>query len=480
MGVLKTDSIKKNYILNTVFQVFNLIIPLITAPYIARVLGPEGVGIRSYTTSLVSIFIIFAVLGTAVYGQQVIAQCRDDAQKRSDNFWGIVTVSIITNLVTVFCWLCFSLYYNEYHIYLMVLTIRLLAAAFDISWYFAAIERFSVIVYRNIIIKIVTVVLILTLVKQSDDLLRYLLIEGIGILLCNITMWIPLLKTIQKTSVKALNLGFHFKNTLVYFLPTIASSVYSYVDKTMIGIITRSNAENGYYEQAQAFIHMAFVLVSSLNTVMSSRIAYLFSANLREEIMQKLRVSLRFVMALSFPLSFGLAAISDNFIPWFLGPGYDKVVLLLKLCSPMVILLSIHNYLASQYLVPSGQRARSTIGVVAGAIVNFIFNALLIPYYQSAGAVIASILSECMICAVYLYMSRSFISLYMIIKSMLQPFTASIIMCTFVRLLGKWTSANLLSTVLQILFGGTIYLLILFLVKNELIMEGLDYIKKIF
>ena len=466
---MEADSIKKNYLLNTLLQVFRILVPIITAPYIARVFGPDGVGIRSYTTSLMSVFLIFAVLGTNVYGQQTIAQCRDDRQLRSNNFWGIFFVCSITTFIATVCWCVVVIVYEEYQIILLVLTIQIIAAAIDVSWYFAALEKFSLIVTRNIIIKLATVILLFTFIKSKDDLLLYIFFESISIFLCNLSMWIPLRKSVDKPIFHKICLKQHFEQTLIYFLPTIAASVYSYIDKTMIGLITDSNSENGYYEQAHSIINMAVIFVASLNTVMASRNAYLFSKNQIGEIKEKLRISIAFIMTLAIPISFGIVGIADGFIPWFFGPGYNKVVVLLKLSSPLVILLSIHNFFAAQYLVPSGQRARSTLGVLAGSATNLICNLLLIPYLQAAGAVIATVISEITICVVYYYMSKDFVSLQMLLKYAIKPLLASIVMLGVVYLIGKGHEGSIVLTFLQILSGAAIYFVISFFLKNEIV-----------
>ena len=471
---MATDSIKKNYILNTAFQVFRLIIPLVTAPYISRVFEPEGIGIRSFTTSIMSVFLIFAVLGTNSYGQQTIAQCRDNRTERSNNFWGIFFVCLITTLVTTVCWLIVVVLNKDYRIYLLILTIQIIASAFDISWYFAALERFSEIVFRNILIKSVIVVLLFIFIKKKEDLALYIAFESIGILICNLSMWISLTKSIERPMVRLSDLRHHFRQTLVYFLPTIAASVYSYIDKTMIGVMTHSKAENGYYEQAQSIANMAYVLVASLNTVMASRNAYLFSKNKTNEVKKRLSFSLAFILTLAIPLTFGIFGVSEDFVPWFFGPGYDKVVFLLKLCSPLVILLAIHNYLAAQYLVPSGQRARSTKGVIAGAVINFVCNAVLITYMQSAGAVIATLIAELSMCGIYAYMSKEYVSLSSIFKEAGKPIIASSIMLTIVLGIGKICKPNAGTTLLQITIGAIIYFVMLILLKNSIVTYGFD------
>lgn len=463
----KTESIAKNYVLNTLLQVFRLLIPLVTAPYISRVFEPDGIGIRSFTTSIAGVFIIFAVMGTNTYGQQTIAQCRDSKSERSNKFWGIFFVCLTTTILTTIFWLILAIVYQKYTIYLLVLTIQIIAAALDISWYFAALERFNEVVYRNIAIKLVIVILLFVFIRSKDDLLLYMMFESLGMLLCNLSMWLPLAKSVGRTKITIEELKYHLRQTLAYFLPAIAASVYTYIDKAMIGFLTDSKYENGYYEQAQSIVNMSYTLVSSLNIVMASRNAYLFAKNRIDEVKDKLFISLVFVLTISFPLTFGIIGVADNFVPWFFGPGYDSVVALLKMESPLVILLSIHNYLTAQYLIPSGQRSRSNKGVIIGAIVNLMLNAVLIPHFQAMGAVIATLLAELTMCSVYAYMSKEFIPVTTMLRESLKPMFASFIMFITIASIDMVMDGGIATTIVQIATGVTIYLIAILLLKNE-------------
>ena len=436
----KQKSIKKNYIFNTLYQVFALIVPLITAPYIARVLGPAGVGKYSYTYSIVSIFGVFALLGTSVYGQQVIAQCRDDLYQRSKNFFEIEIICAVTTLITIACWFIFIFRRGDDQVYYLILTFVLISIGLDISWFFAGLEDFSLIVLRSFVIKFLTVIAIFTFVRSRDDLYIYFIIQSVGQAIGNLSMWIP-------------------------------PSVYSLIDKTMIGMITHSSEENGFYDQAQKIITVAYTVVASLNTVMASRIAYLFAIGGDEEIKRRFSKSSDFIAALSYPIAFGIAAVANTFVPWFLGPGYEVDILLLRIASPLVVLLSVHNFMAAQYLVPSGQRARSTWGVIAGAAVNFCFNCLLIPRFGAAGALVATLFSELTICLVYFRMSRNFIPITMFLKSSVKPFICAVIMFLFLFISGRNLTSGTIVILCQVMAGMIIYFCAMLVFRSEIVLE---------
>lgn len=467
--MIEKQSVKKNYILNTLYRVFQMLVPLVTAPYVARVLGVEGVGTYSYSFSVVSVFGVFALLGTSVYGQQVIAQKRDDEFERSKNFWEIEILCLATTSIVIIAWIIFLCGVGSNKIFLAVLTINLISVGFDISWYYAGIENFSIIVLRNFLIRCITVVLIFVFIKSRNDLFIYFLIQSLGQLLSSISLWIPIKKTIITIAFSELRFKEHFKQTIIYFIPTIAASVYSYIDKTMIGVITQSTVENGYYEQAQKILDMAYTVVASINTVLASRIAYLFAKNEYDEIRKSYKKSSDFIALIACPLMFGIVAVAPRFVPWYFGEGYDKVVNLLRLGIPFILVNSIHNFLAAQYLVPSRKRAKSTYGVLVGACVNFILNSLLIPKYGSAGAIIASVISEISICTVYFFMSRDFIPVKLVIKSLIKPVLASTIMYFCVIQVSKIIAGVTIQLLLQVVIGCVVYYMILLLLQETLV-----------
>ena len=169
-------SIKKNYIYNLIYQILSIIIPIITAPYLARVLGVEGTGISSYTLSIVSYFILFGSIGVASYGQREIAYLQNDKVKRKKTFIELVTFRFIAIAIASVIYYFTFMRQGEYAIYYRILFFELIAAAFDISWFFQGLEDFKKTVLRNIIVRLSSVALIFILVKQESDLNKYLTI----------------------------------------------------------------------------------------------------------------------------------------------------------------------------------------------------------------------------------------------------------------------------------------------------------------
>lgn len=315
---MKRKSITKNYIYNLIYQILVLILPLITAPYVSRVLGAEKIGIYSYTLSISAYFILFGSLGISLYGQREIAYKQKDKKEYSKIFFEIVILRALTMLISllIFYFVCI-IKENNYKIYYKILVLEIIGNCLDISWFFQGLEDFKKIVSRNIFIKLISIICIFLFVKTPDDLYIYFLIYVLSVLIGNASLWLYLSKYIEKCKIRELKVFRHLKPTIALFIPQIAVQVYTLLDKTMIGTIISDKSEVGYYEQSQKIVKMSLTVITSLGTVMLPRIASCFSTGDKDKISDYMHKSFNVVFLLAFPMMFGLLAISDKFVPVF-------------------------------------------------------------------------------------------------------------------------------------------------------------------
>ena len=476
----KAPSVRKNYIYNLIYQVMTLITPFITTPYISRVLGADGTGVQSYTNSVVQYFAILAALGTASYGQREIARHRDEIKIRSRLFWEIEVLCMATTAACLIIWLFVIGFAREYRPYYIVLTMTL-AVAFDISWFFGGLEQYSLIVLRNTAVKLVGIAMLFLFIREKEDLLLYVALTAATGLLGNISMWGYLKGQVEKPVLKELRPLRHLKETLVYFIPTIATSVYTILDKTMLGWFSGENkSQNGYYEYATGFVNMAKILIMSFNAVMSARMSYLFGTGRMEEIHKRFQDSLDFVLLMAMPIMLGLAGIAAQFIPWFLGNGYLPVTFLMYVCSPLVLVVGLSDCIGSQILTPGGKRAQSGKVIVAGAMVNACLNFLLIPHFAALGAAAASVAAECFITSLYLWLGRDFIKLKMLVRYGWRRLVAAVIMLGAVVWTGQFLEQvrglGPITTFIQIGAGAVVYFLVLLVMRDPFLYQYLGKI----
>ena len=270
-------SIVRNYMYNLVYQILILILPLITTPYLSRVLGAEGIGIYGYTYSIVTYFVLFGSLGIALYGQREIAYVQDNPIKRKKVFLELILFRFATLAVAILVYCFIFLRGGQYHQYYFILLIELIAAGFDISWFFQGIEEFNKTVFRIVLVRVVSVTLVFVIVKTAEDLWKYILIYSVADLLGNLLLWIYLPKYLKGGKVGKLNLRIHMIPLLMLFIPQITTKVYNLLDTTMLGAIVPNKEETGYYEQAQKVIRLLITVVTSLGIVMIPRVANIYA-----------------------------------------------------------------------------------------------------------------------------------------------------------------------------------------------------------
>lgn len=487
-------SIAKNYIYNMVYQVLILILPLITTPYLSRVLGAEGIGIYSYTYAIVTYFILFGSLGVALYGQREIAYAQENKEKRKKVFIEIVIFRFITILISTVIYFFMFVNGKEYQIYYTILMLELIAAAFDISWFFQGLEEFKKTVTRNVLVRLCSVTLVFLLVKTKEDLAKFTLIYSLADLIGNLTLWLYLPRYLRGIKIEKISIKQHLPHIVLLFIPQIANQIYNILDTTMIGWLVKDKSETGYYEQGHKVIRLLLTIVNSLGVVMIPRMANAFANNDKKQINSYMKMSFRFTFFLSFPIMFGIVSVSKAFVPVFFGNGYDKVNYIIYLLSPMVLLMGIANVIGTQYLLPTKRQKEYTFSVTIGVIVNFILNYILISLYESIGAAIATVLSQLIVDLLQYNNIKKEINAKKLLNICWKYFISAIVMficCFGVKIIlntniisssiqnlsSNNQMVNVISIASQILVGILAYFIMLISLKDDYVFRFIDKIK---
>lgn len=471
-------SVKKNYIYSLLYQILTISTTFVTTPYVARILGAGGIGIYSYTFSCMTYFMMFASLGTSSYGMREISRCRDDVMEYSKKFWEIEILSVFTTLVCLLAWTLVIISSEKYRVYFIGLIPMLIAVMLDISWFYTGHEKIGYTVFLNAVCKILGVAAIFLFVKSRNDLLVYVLINSIVLMLGNLSMWLFLPKLLIKVDFKSLEVKKHLKETLIYFIPTIATTVYTVLDKTLIGLITQDTFQNGYYEQASKIINLAKTVVFvSVNKVMEARISYLYAERKIDEIKMRIEKSFSFILLLAYGAMFGLIAISKDFVPLFFGDGYVPVINLLYLMSPLVVIIGLSNCLGSHYYTPAGYRVKSAKYLVYGSIINLFANLLLIPSFKSSGAVIGSLIAEGTISYLYLKNCDQVLTVKQIIKLSYKKIIAGLVMMITILSISQMYNKGISLIIFEIVTGIFVYFTVLIIIRDTFIIECIKSIK---
>lgn len=471
---MKNKSVKKNYIYNLSYEILLLIIPLITTPYLAGVLKAKGLGTVSYVESIVTFFMMFAILGTGKLGQREISYVQDNKEKRSNIFWNLLTMRTITSLLCAAVYLVSILILCRNKASFIIYTlyiVNIIGVMFDVSWFFQGLEEFGKIVFRNFVFKILNVVYIFVFVKTIDDIAIYVCGLVFLQLASSLSMWVFLPKMISKPQKGFFQLKPYLKGAIALFIPTIAIQVYTVLDKTMIGLFSSGSVQNGYYEMATRISRMTLTIVTALGTVVAPRIGYYLGKKKYDEVKNYMYRSYRFVWLLGIPLCFGLIGIADNVAPWFFHTDNNELKILIKILSIIIVAVGVSNVTGIQYLIPKRQQGLFTKTIIIGAVCNFVLNLILIRFFFALGAAIASVAAEIIIAIVQLYYVRKDFSIKHIFKISRLYLISGAIMFAVLLIENHFLAPNLINTLIMITTGGLIYILILIVRKDEYLIE---------
>lgn len=471
---MKKQSVIKNYIYNASYQVVNIIVPLITAPYISRVLGTENIGIFSYITSIATYFITFALLGTEGYARREIAFRKTDKEGYSKIFWEIFLFRVITTAMALLVF-GFVIFRSEYKSLLLIQGMSILSVAVDISWLFQGLEDFFSIVLRSFIVRIAFTVGLFIFVKDSGDLPIYVFMLAGLTLASNLSLCFAARRVVCRIPFSKLELRKHVAGIVRLFIPTIAVSIYGALDKTMLGIIAPDMFQNGYYEQAEKIIKVLITVVNALGFVVAPRIAEEFSKKNRPAVKEYMRKSYHYIWVLALPMTFGVYSIADMVIPWFYGPGYEGVIPVMQILCAIIPIISFSTLTGVQYLISTKRETFYTISLFIGALVNFLCNLILIPRFYALGAAAATVMGEgCIAISQMIYIVKK--DRLLTFREIFGKFFKCIFFSLAMRAVVFAVKANLGvynigNTILAAAAGGGVYLLLLCVSRDEMVIE---------
>lgn len=401
-----TKSVGKNFAWNAAYQLLLILTPLLTTPYLSRVLGPEKVGVYSYTYSVASYFAMFGILGMAQHGVRAIAQAGDDRERRSRVFWSAWGSQLCVSVpVTV----AYGVYvgFDSFGgpIIGAVWALQVLSSVIDVSWLYFGVEEFRLPTMRSFVTKLAGVAAIFLFVHGPDDLWIYCLSIS-GATFANAMLLLPFLwRYVDFVVPSWREVKAHFLPNLRLFAPVIAISLYTSLDKIMLGQISGME-QAGFYEYSEKLSKMPMALITAMGTVMLPHMTAKISEGKEEDALSLLGKSLWVMEGAAMCMAFGIAAISPEFAIVFLGEGYEACMYIMPIISIVIPIISASNVIGVQYMLPKCSDTAYTASVFAGAAINILLNLLLIPYLGAVGAAIATVAAEAAVLAVQCWVVR--------------------------------------------------------------------------
>lgn len=448
---------KKNVMYNTIYQLLILFIPLITAPYLSRVVGASGVGTYSYTYSIVYYFMMFTLLGLNNYGNRTIAKVRDNKKELSKTFWSIYIFQFLMGILMILIYaLYIMLFNNSFKTIAIIQGMFIFSAMFDINWFFFGLEEFKKTIVRNTIVKISILVLIFVFVKNYNDLWKYTLIMSSMTLLGQLIIWPYLKNRINIVKVSFKDIKKHIKPNFILFIPVIAISLYKIMDKIMVGALSNVT-EVGFYENAEKITNIPLTLITALGTVMLPRISNLVAKGDYKQTKKYIDKSMSYVMFMSLAMCMGLIGVGYNFATMFFGTEFQKTGILIMLLAITLPFLSFANVLRTQYLIPKEEDGIYIKSVFSAAIVNLIMNFIFIPKYGSIGACFGTITAEFAVMFYQAYAVRKELPIKEYVTKSIPFFFKAIIMLLIIYPFNMIEMNGLFRMFIQISLGCLIY-----------------------
>lgn len=470
---MKKSKVSVNYIYNVLYQILTFITPVITAPILSRTLGADNIGIYDYTYSIVNWFILFGMLGVSLYGNKEIAKvaATNNKEKISKVFSQIFTTQLCTVFLSFILFLVIFGFTNfEYKDVYLFQSILIFASAFEISWLYVGLENFKRVALRNFVIKIVTVLGIVFLIRKPDDLILYVVLIGITNLIGYLSLFTNIKDIVHYVRPTFKEMIGHIKGSIVLFIPQIATSVYSIFSKTLLGMIYPSIDEVGFYNYAYKLVTMVLYLVTTIGTVMLPHVVSTIASGNEKKANEMTNQTLKIALCLSFPLAIGFAVVAPYFIPWFLTEEFTKTGYMISILAPIIVFISVTNVFGTQYLIPFDKVKQYTISIICGSIINVISNLILIPKLGGYGAAISAVITEFSVLIVqYIFVHKLF-NFDGILSKTIKYFISALIMGAFIFLIGHYMGIGLLTNIIQFVAGVIIYLIILFTTKDDILM----------
>lgn len=405
----KEKSLKKNFCMNAILTMSQFIFPLITFPYVSRILLAEGTGKVSFATSIISYFAMFAQLGIPTYGIRACAQVRNDKKKLSKTAQEIFIINIIMSIlayIVFFIALCNVPRLKDEKTLLIIVSATIFFNAIGMEWLYKALEQYTYITIRSVIFKFIALIAMFLLIHQQSDYIIYGAISIFASSASNIFNFFNVHKYISLRPVGEYNFKQHLKAVSVFFALSCAATIYVNLDTVMLGFM-KTNVDVGYYNAAVKIKTILVSIVTSLGTVLLPRASYYVEHGLKEDFYRITKKAINFVFLVATPLMLYFMFFAKEGIFFLSGNIYGGAIVPMQIIMPTLFFIGLTNIMGMQILVPLGKENIVLYSEIVGAVVDLAINYILIPKYASAGAAIGTLVAEIAVWIVqYIYLRK--------------------------------------------------------------------------
>jgi O-antigen/teichoic acid export membrane protein len=474
---MTNKSIKNNFAYNTILKLLNIIFPLITFPYVARVLSPTGIGKVDFSMSIIQYFILIAQLGIPTYAIRECAKIRDNKEKLVKTVQEILGINFLALLLSYVLFAIVILNVEQlasYRNILLIGSINILSTSIGLEWFYQAIEEYKYITVRSIFVKVISLVAIFVFIKDQNDILVYAFITVLSTSLAYIYNFFHLKKHINiYIRLKDYNFKRHLKPVFLLFAMSLSVSIYINLDKIMLGFLSGVDSV-GLYTAANKMVKVILTLVTSLGTVLLPRMSYYIENNEVIQVKRLINKSLNFIMMISIPSTIGIVMLAEPIIYIFAGQEYLESIRTIKIISPIIIAIVLSNLIGIQILVSHGKERFTLISTIVGAVINFSFNLVFIPIWKQNGAALGTLIAEISVTILQFFYAYTYIKGNISWKSIFTYLLGGFLIILTTGIINYITTSMMIFTVLSVILSIFTYFVFLYLAKNELVYEIVD------
>ncbi|GEB10127.1 flippase [Streptococcus equinus] len=479
---MKKKSLKLNAFLNAFRNILNLLFPLVTFPYVSRVLQADGIGKYNFANSIVSYFMLIAALGIVNYSVREGAKLRDDREKFSQFASQVFSINIISTLVAYILLFIAIIIFKDLRNYeeaIFIFSLQIFFITLGVEWIYTIFEEYAYITIRSIVFKIISIILLFSFVKRSNDYLNYVAITVFASVGSNVLNFVHSKQLCDIKLTLKFDFKKHFKPIFIIFATGIATQIYVNSDVTILGIL-KNDYSVGIYSVSSKIYNIVKTLAQALVIVTVPRLSMLLGKGKVEEFNTLLRRVTNILAMVTLPATVGLYMLAPQIITIISGSGFLTGVNSLRLLCPALLVSVFSWILAYCILLPAKRESKFFIAAVASAIVNIVLNFILIPFLSENGAALTTSIAEVLMLILIIYYSRDILrGVYLkefwkdILTYLLGTVTVGLV-CVIVS---GWSKSLIIQLILAVGISIVVYGLLLIVFKNQFCIEIMKKIK---
>lgn len=472
--------IKKNFAFNSILSVSGYVFPLITYPYISRVLGVSNIGICNFIDGIVNYFVVFSMLGISATGIREIAKNRYDQVKLSKVFSSLFLLNLIATCIAILLLLITTFSFPQLRLHKEMMFIgaaKLLFNLFLAEWFFTGIENFKYITIRSLIVKIIFVCSVFLFVNEPSDYKIYYGLLVLVVVINAVFNWRYRRKFVR-ISFKNPELNPYLKSFFTIGIYLLLTSMYTYFNIAFLGFVS-GETEVGYYTTATKLYRIFLSFFTAFTAVMLPRMSSLVAKGDISEVKRLTFKSYDALLTFSLPIIIIVSVFAPQIINILVGKGYEGAILPMRIVIPLMLVIGIEQILILQLLMPLKKDKIILINSIVGASVGILLNILLVPIYKSVGSAIVWVFAELAVLITAQFFVKRKLEIGLPVKKIIVSLLVALPMLVFC--IGIQINSSMEPMIKLIVAGlicGVYYLVMqIFVLKNELLFELLDKVK---